>query len=507
MNSLEPRVVLSGIAPLLSVYAQTDSSIFGDPVTFVADLDSDEGRPSTAGGTVTFFDGSAVLGTAKVSSDFASITTTTLSAGTHQITAQFDLGDDHRISANTATELVRYPTGFGFYYNGSNLQPTPDGVDVSYDFYVYSKSPDSGRTIPTGNIIVTDGSTIVAAVPWTSRDGSSQKLDFHVGGGSHSIALSYSGDGLFAPSQSAFDKFTIFPQEIPTTRFVAHQGTVAYGQPTTFSFDLQLPPSSSLAPSGEFVIYDFGRPIAAEPFNGTHITFTTPLLAPGTHILSAAYDGPEFTFAAYEITQTVVPANTAVQLAPVAQQVLGEQVTYVATVSSAAGIPTGHVQFLDGSTVLGDAVLSGGKALLTLPATGAGQTHQIHAVYEGAGYYAKSQSPVQTVFTAKASPAISFVTQVYGVHGNKVSLVAVIAPAYVGAPVPTGKFTFTAKGHVIGVARMVAGAAELIVPRSVVINKRVSVRYVGDSNYNPGTSNLSVALKATPAHAVSRKHA
>jgi hypothetical protein len=60
----------------------------GQRVTFKAAV-----SPSTATGTVQFFDGSVLLGTAPVSGGTASLATSSLAAGNHSITAHYS-GDD-----------------------------------------------------------------------------------------------------------------------------------------------------------------------------------------------------------------------------------------------------------------------------------------------------------------------------------------------------------------------------------------------------------------------------
>jgi len=64
---------------------------------------------------------------------------------------------------------------------------------------------------------------------------------------------------------------------------------------------------------------------------------------------------------------------------------VGQSVTLTTTVRQGVlgtGVPTGTITFMDGSTSLGTAQLSGGVATLTTAALGAG-THQIVAAYSG----------------------------------------------------------------------------------------------------------------------------
>src|SRR5262249_38209134 len=67
----------------------------GQPVTFTAAL-----SPSTATGTVQFFDGSTSLGTAAVGSGTASLSTSSFAAGSHAVTAVYS-GDGNFLTSTS----------------------------------------------------------------------------------------------------------------------------------------------------------------------------------------------------------------------------------------------------------------------------------------------------------------------------------------------------------------------------------------------------------------------
>jgi uncharacterized repeat protein (TIGR02543 family) len=70
---------------------------------------------------------------------------------------------------------------------------------------------------------------------------------------------------------------------------------------------------------------------------------------------------------------------------------VNDTVTFVATVTSAAGTPTGSVEFLEGTKVLGTSSLEKGRATFSTKFTSSG-TYSITAVYEGTGGYLTSTS-------------------------------------------------------------------------------------------------------------------
>lgn len=74
---------------------------------------------------------------------------------------------------------------------------------------------------------------------------------------------------------------------------------------------------------------------------------------------------------------------------------LGQSVTFTATVTAAAGTPTGTVTFSDGTNVLGSSRLnSAGRATISTTGLSRG-SHSIVAAYNGAtGYLSSASAPL-----------------------------------------------------------------------------------------------------------------
>lgn len=88
--------------------------------------------------------------------------------------------------------------------------------------------------------------------------------------------------------------------------------------------------------------------------------------------------------------------------------VTGQGVTFTAIVNGPGGTPTGSVSFMDATTTLGTAPLSGGNAVLVLSTLPLGD-HTITAVYSGDSTFSRSTSPIliQTVDSPSAKPIFS----------------------------------------------------------------------------------------------------
>src|SRR5205085_2872006 len=81
---------VNGLASTTTVASSPNISVHGQSVSFTATVaPTTSGQPTPTGGTVTFKDGTTVLGTAPLSASKATFTTAKLSTAGHSITAAF----------------------------------------------------------------------------------------------------------------------------------------------------------------------------------------------------------------------------------------------------------------------------------------------------------------------------------------------------------------------------------------------------------------------------------
>jgi RHS repeat-associated protein len=119
-------------------------------------------------------------------------------------------------------------------------------------------------------------------------------------------------------------------------------------------------------------------------------TYTTSDLSLGVHTITAQFLGDDYHApSSGSITETIVnPSSTSLS-----ESVEGSAVTLTATVSGEEeGTPTGDVEFLDGTTVLGYSHLSSGTAAFTTSYLTAGDHTDITAVYQGDSNFISSTS-------------------------------------------------------------------------------------------------------------------
>jgi hypothetical protein len=183
--------------------------------------------------------------------------------------------------------------------------------------------------------------------------------------------------------------------------------------------------------------------------------------------------------------------------------VFGQSVTFTATVSSAAGTPTGNVQFvIDGGAPTTVALTAGQATLTTSALTVSGSPHSVVANYQGSMNFAASSGSLaggQTVNKANTITTVSS-SQNPSVFGQSVTFTATVAPVSPGAGTPTGNVQFVIDGGAPTTVALTAGQATLSTstlsvsgsPHSVVAN------YQGDTNFNTSGGTL------TPAQAVNK---
>jgi hypothetical protein len=146
-------------------------------------------------------------------------------------------------------------------------------------------------------------------------------------------------------------------------------------------------------PAGTVTFMDGATVLGTATLDNTGTaTLAVTFPSAGDHALTAVYSGQGFSAASTSdvLTETVNPAPTAVVLTPsVDQGQAGVPVTFTVTVNPVApgaGVPTGTVTILDGTTVLGTAQLdANGQAVFTF-ALDSG-AHSLTVSYGGDGNF------------------------------------------------------------------------------------------------------------------------
>ncbi|HZS45309.1 MAG TPA: Ig-like domain repeat protein, partial [Blastocatellia bacterium] len=218
----------------------------------------------------------------------------------------------------------------------------------------------------------------------------------------------------------------------------------------------------------------------------------------GTHSVIANYLG-DATYAPSDstaVTQTVNTISSSTALtSSVNPTVFGQSTTFTATVTAAAGTPTGTVTFKNGSTTLGTGTLNGsGVATFTTSSLAVG-TNSITAVFGGDTNTTTSTSAAVPQVVNKANATASTVTSTVNpsVFGQSTTFSTTVTASAPGAGTPTGTVQFMDGATPLGSPVTVngSGVATLAVTSLTVGSHTISAVYSGDANFN-GTTAPSV---------------
>jgi hypothetical protein len=193
-----------------TVSGNPNPSTSGQTVTFTATVTRTTTihGTGTPAGTVTFKEGTTILGTGTLSGSGLVATTTFstsgLSAGSHTITASVpDNGSIYLYgSSGTCTQTVN--SALNTTVTAINSSPRPSVTNQSVTFTA-TVTRSGGTATPSGNVVFRDGATALSTNA-LSGSGASAAAAFNTSAlayGSHTVAAEYAGDSNFSGSTNS----------------------------------------------------------------------------------------------------------------------------------------------------------------------------------------------------------------------------------------------------------------------------------------------------------------
>lgn len=167
-------------------------SILAQPVKFTATVNSSFGIHD--GETVTFHDGTAVIGTGTTVLGVATFSTSSLMVGSHTIQAVYPGDASDRPSTGKVKQVVELYTTTTTLT--SNPNPSTHGQAVTFTATVTSSAPNP----PTGKVVFKDGTAGIGTVLLSAGVATLTKST--LAAGTHSITAEYLGDSASAKSTS-----------------------------------------------------------------------------------------------------------------------------------------------------------------------------------------------------------------------------------------------------------------------------------------------------------------
>ncbi|MFN8025837.1 MAG: Ig-like domain repeat protein [Acidimicrobiia bacterium] len=367
-------LVLTALVPgnaTATLGASTSFVVGGQPVTFTATISATPPAAGTPTGSVQFRDGVTVIATQALDGSGQSVlTTSSLAAGAHSITVRY-LGDDNFSPADSSAAPVTVSAG----NSASVVVVAAPTTIVEGNSVTFSATVSGGAGVPSGSVSFFDSAVPLGTQP---LDGTGH-ASLPVGGltaATHTITATYTGDAAYAPAVSPGLAFTVTPPVSPTTAtFTVDANPVATGN--VLHVDATVSASAG-TPTGSLEVRDGSTVLATQALDGAGATtFSLGGLVDGAHSISVAYLGaPAFAPSTSPVLVVNVapppaapgPGQTAIMLrGPLAPLLPGDRATFEATLLfGGSTLPTGNVDFADGSTPLGSIPLdAAGKASFT----------------------------------------------------------------------------------------------------------------------------------------------
>ncbi|HKW32657.1 MAG TPA: Ig-like domain repeat protein [Candidatus Acidoferrum sp.] len=411
-TSAQVTANVSKVNATTTITSGQNPSTFGQTVQLTAVVQPVYG--GTATGSVTFLDGSVALGTITLTGNAATLSVSSLTAGTHFISAAY--AGDSNVGSSTSTSISQTVNPLSTTTTlASSLNPATAGQAVTLTASIQA----GAGNLATGTVTFMDGSAALGTATVTNN--SAQLTVSTLAAGSHSITAAYSGSTNFSGSTSAALTETINQSSTATT-LVSNSNPATFGQAVPFVATVQT--ASGGAATGTVTFFDGATTLgtASVSTNGGHnvAQFTFSGLLGGTHTITAAYSG-DTNYAASTsgaLTQTINPASSTLTVGASSNPAsFGQAVILTATVVPSVNgtLATGTVTFFDGANSLGTANLANNVAQISVTNLALG-SHSITATYAGDRNLAGSTSAAlaevvnptatSTVVTSSANPAL-----------------------------------------------------------------------------------------------------
>ncbi|MBS1813932.1 MAG: Ig-like domain repeat protein [Acidobacteria bacterium] len=173
----------------VTVTSSSSPAMVGTSILFTATVVS---KGETPKGTVTFLDGTAVLGTAQVTNGAASLSVNTLNAGQHAIVARYGGDGATQVSAsNVFLQVVQQNTKTVLV---SDVNPALTAQALTLTATITG-------TNPSGSVTFMDGSTFLGTAVVTN--GTANLPVVSLSAGTHTLTAIYAGDNYNLASTSA----------------------------------------------------------------------------------------------------------------------------------------------------------------------------------------------------------------------------------------------------------------------------------------------------------------
>ena len=385
-----------------------------------------------------------------------------------------ELFESNGTATNLKTETLNAPTSVTL---NAMLQPAMSQVSYAS---ISGGGTYTGTPVPTSPVQFLEGSTVVGTGTLGGNGTIASVTLAGVLPGTHTYTAQYPGDTTYT-NPLTFGSVTVNVIGVPTTTAVVASGTFVYGGSTTIKATVT--PTGTGTPTGTVQFLDGTVVLGTQTLQNGVATFTTASLLPGTHMLTAAYQG-DTTYA----SSTGAAAPTAIAQAPSATSVAasttainpGASTNLTVTIAGVAGasLPSGTVTVNDGTTNVGAGSLTAGKATIPVTLQSLG-THTLTAQYSGDSNYIASTGTI-TISVVPPFAVTSTTTTLSLAAGGLSNTTVLVTPA--GGF--SGSATMTCTSPVVYVTCSVA-------PSTVALSGGVAQQAAAIITVSPSVSSLA----------------
>ena len=481
-----------GTATALTSSVSGSSATLGSSITFTAKVSAASSSGVTPDGTVTFYDGTTVLGgPLAINAGVATFVTSSLAVGPHSITAIFSGDLAKYVLGSTSAPLNLDVQGTSTIALNSSTNPSVYGTPVTF---AVSISSTSGTPV-TGTVTFLDGANQLGTATLLGNPAAASFATTALTAGSHSISATYAGD------QNNSSSYTSIAQVVnlaaTTTTLTATPNPGIAGHTVTLVAAVRLT-AGSRVPTGSVTFTDASSTtLGSAPLGADGSASISVVLKPGPHAIAAAYSGDSNAAPSLSnnLPLEVNLATTAVAVTSSASPaIVLSPITFTAVVTGNGATPTGSVVFSVDGAAANTATLDGsGKASFSNSSLAVG-THTITATYSGdASDNASSSNQLsQTIQPISTATTLGTATTT-GPVPEMILVASVVAGT---GPIPTGTVTFMNGSTAIGVATLDANGVGTLLPDLAPANYNIVAQYSGDSVHGASTSS---AIKVTGA--------
>jgi hypothetical protein len=297
-----------GSNPAVSVTITSSSpdlrnTVVGSPITFTATV---TGGSVVPGGTVTFAD-LTYTGTSAVGSTLAlnvplnangqaSVTTSSLTAGNGNLGSHFVRANYNGDATHPAASVImvqKVHANASTLTLSSSANPSSFGQPVQFTANVLPVP--SGAGMPTGMVTFQDGAKVIGQVPLMPvvslvPSGASASMTIsNLAPGNHNIVATYASDTQFAASSGNVAQLV---QAGTSTTITSSLNPSPFGQLVVFTATVTPSTAGAGTPFGQVDFKEGTTILARSILDATgRASFGTPLLAVGSHTITADFAG------------------------------------------------------------------------------------------------------------------------------------------------------------------------------------------------------------------------